>query len=1227
MDDLFNLDDFNEQEISDNVKKPSTSENEKNIENKIEEEEEKKENKNIKENLTQSEENIKTNDHSDQKEENKNENPSEKESNDKIINKFKKESNSDDSDSNEENEGLDNSINEEKDAENDNENENEDSEENSQDKEKEEEIKDLDFQERHKLMRNWAIEDTLDISSFSEIKDPPITFPFELDEFQKRSILRLEKHENVLVCAHTSSGKTVVAEYGIALGKRHSKRVLYTSPIKALSNQKYREFKKKFEDVGILTGDVSINPEAQCLIMTTEILQSSLYKNSELLNQVEWVVFDEVHYINDNERGHVWEEILILLPKGIGIIMLSATVPNYMEFAQWVGEIKEAKVYVQNTLKRVVPLQHLLFIDENNVFKVKEKDSVNIAKIQQAFNYLDKNNKNYGYNKNNKKLKDKEYKFIDNITYFDKFKMIKKQKENWRRKDYYNNKIYKDNYNNYNNNVRSNPKITKMHYKIEEIVDYLDEKDLCPAVIFVFSIKRITEYAKMLSLKNLVDRKQQNEIINFYKSVVNSMPYEDQKIPQVQELEEILPSGIGMHHAGLLPILKETIEVLYSRGLIKILFATTSFSIGLNMPTRTVVFTDLYKFNDTSKCILSSSEYLQMCGRAGRRGIDSIGNVYILLTELSNKNEKDEVIEMLEGKGDDVISKFRICYRTLLSFYSRNIKDMNQFFKESFLESNITQKIPEKIEKIEILKAQQKQLGKMECNYEKEYFENKKKEKNNNSINNNNIFDNNFKSNIKKIDFDIENYPIAEYCKDLNRYKELSRRIFSHEKIYDKIGKIAGRILKVRKEIIKKKKSKNGIQIDDGIYVMLIEAYKGQYFGSLWCLGLNGIIKKKNGSKSYNTDIVVKNGTFGKYKFFYKEYKPEDVIDVYEYPFEVKLKGKKNDAVWKKTKEDYYYIIDRKIFKEALKELDRLNNNNKNLTNLKGIKRDISFANIDFKDLVKDLDFQKDVEERQKILEESRNNKCLNCPNFYEHFKQYQDFEKISNQFDELIKELNPENLEHYKEFQTRQNILQDLKYVNEDNSLTLKGKAAREIGTTDCVLITELLTSDILTSLSDENVIGFISGFASNKNEIELNEPNISREFSSAVKKFVEIYEKIEELEKSYDFQENKYNRRMTFEFSEAMKSWMAGEEFLEILNKTELEEGKLYNLIMRIFLMLEEISNFYSTLGNVEQSKRFLEIKAKLMRGIMGLPSLYLQDKIDIDSIGDRKNKKNKK
>ena len=1222
MDDLFNLEDFNEQEKSDNTNNKSFSsqkDKEKEIEKKTNENE--KNEKDIIINSSHEEENVETKEDSDKKEIVKIENNTQ---NSETIKQFPaKKEGQEDYDSNEEGSESDSDEedkNQKEDKGEENENESEESED-PQEKENEIIIKE-DFQERNKKMQKWAIEDDLDISAFSKIENPPITFPFELDEFQKRSILRLENHENVLVCAHTSSGKTVVAEYGIALGKRNAKRVLYTSPIKALSNQKYREFKKKFGDVGILTGDVSINPDAQCLIMTTEILQSSLYKNSELLNQVEWVIFDEIHYINDNERGHVWEEILILMPRGIGIIMLSATVPNYMEFAQWVGDIKETKVYVQNTLKRVVPLQHQLFVDKDNVFKVKEKDKIYKNRIEQAFNILE-NNK---YGKRDKYyLKDKENEYLDNITYFDKYKI--KKRENWRKRD-----KYQKNYNKKSN--QSNPKITKMHYKIEEIVDYLDNNDLCPAVIFVFSIKRITEYSKMLSLKNLVPRKQQNEISNFFRSVVSTMPPEDRKIPQVKELEEILQSGIGVHHAGLLPILKEAIEVLYSRGLIKILFATTSFSIGLNMPTRTVVFTDLYKYNDTSRVILSSSEYLQMCGRAGRRGIDTIGNVFILLSELSNDNEMDDVIGMLEGKGDDVVSKFRLCYRTLLSFFSRNLKDMNRFFRESFLESNMAQKIPEKLAEIETLKSKQKMLSIMNCPYESDYVENKKKQDINNddsknNENNNIIIDN--KNNIKK-EITIEDYPIADYFRNLNKYKNLSREIFSNQKIYDKLHKFPGRILKVRKDIrapkSKKKRNKGNKgnkgnneapKIDDGIYVMLIHAYtEDNYFGSLWCLGFSGFITGTNKNISYKSDLFVKNGAFGKYKFFYREYKLEDVIEAYEYPFEVKLKGKKNDSFWKKDKDDYYYIIDRPCMKKCLKELARL----KPRGDLELFNSKISFAGMNFKELVKDLDFLQKVEERQKTLEESKSIKYLNCVNFYEHYEQYQKYEEVSANIDKLKGELNPENLAHYHEFEIRLKILQNLEYVNDDNSLTLKGKAAREIGTTDCVIITELLTSDILTSLKDEDVIGFIAGFASNKNEIETNDPNISREFSTAIKKFNEIYTMIYELEKENDFEENKYNRRMTFEFSEAMRSWMAGKDFLEILNLTELEEGKLYNLIMRIFLMLEEISNFYSVLGNVEQSKRFSELKAKLMRGIMAIQSLYLQEKIDIDSIGNERN-----
>lgn len=170
-----------------------------------------------------------------------------------------------------------------------------------------------------KKIKIYAELDQIDVKEYDKL-DLKIKYNFELDDFQKRSIIRIENKQNVLVCAHTSSGKTVVAEYAIAQGKKNQKRVFYTSPIKALSNQKYREFKEKFDDVGILTGDVSINSDAQTLIMTTEILQNSLYKSSNLLNHVEWIIFDEVHYINDQERGHVWEEILILLPQNVSFI-------------------------------------------------------------------------------------------------------------------------------------------------------------------------------------------------------------------------------------------------------------------------------------------------------------------------------------------------------------------------------------------------------------------------------------------------------------------------------------------------------------------------------------------------------------------------------------------------------------------------------------------------------------------------------------------------------------------------------------------------------------------------------------------------------------------------------------------------------------------------------------------------------------------------------------------
>ena len=997
--------------------------------------------------------------------------------------------------------------------------------------------------------QTFAIEDEINISEYSKISPLAIKFPFELDDFQKRSIIRLEKHQNVLVCAHTSSGKTVVAEYGIALGKHNNNRVLYTSPIKALSNQKYRDFKKKFSDVGILTGDVSINPDAQCLIMTTEILQQSLYKNSELLNSVEWVIFDEVHYINDNERGHVWEEILILLPQNIGLIMLSATVPNYLEFAKWVGQIKKTVIYIENTLKRVVPLEHFLFLDTNNIFLAKDKDN-NIYKdnIDKAIKQLDNLRMQSKKNNKKKKIMEREDEFIENILWYEKFKNKSKKKEKFNKK---NNQNYQKNYNkNYND---GKPKITKIHHKIDEIVDYLVNQKETPAVIFVFSIKRITEYAKMLSNTKFIPDKQSLKIQSFFNTcITKTLPPEDINIPQIQETREILKSGIGIHHSGLLPILKEIIEILYSKNLLKILFATTSFSIGLNMPTKTVVFTEIYKFNEDRKEILTSSEYLQMCGRAGRRGIDEVGEVYILLMDPVYKNENNDINEMLTKIGTNVESKFRLSYKTIITFFSRNIKKIEEFFKESFLESLNAQNIPKIMGEIHSLKSSSEQfLNNINCSKQNDVE-------------------------LIKENFDL-------YCK-LEYYNNI---IFNDDYFKETLNS-KGRIIKVFdfEELCEKK--------------VIIVCYYDDYNNEIWTFDIKkiNVIEYENENKKNKNLELKKEGKYKKYVFKYKEYFKKNIIEIYD----DKIIEDNKKLQCNKDNNGYLYF--------NIKDFNYIYNNLKNL-----IETELKPINYT-KKLMHQNEYAQNIEKRAEILSKIKISPCNKCSLYKEHFKEYSKFYEKDTELKEKEKNLNPENLQHYKEFDLRLKILKKLDFVDKDNQVTLKGKAAREISTTDCLIVSELLLSNILEKLTDNEIVGFISGFCSNKNEIDFTlTDKFSNNFQNAVDEFKKINDKIVEIEKSFEFEDNKYDRRITFAISKAMISWMEGKNFNEILQETELEEGKLYNLIMRIYLFLEECINFYGTLGNLTLNEKFTKIKSNLLRGIMAIQSLYLQDNIDID------------
>ena len=461
------------------------------------------------------------------------------------------------------------------------------------------------------------------ISQHKPPEHPARTWPFELDPFQKVSIASIERGESVLVSAHTSAGKTVVAEYAIAQSLKNNQRVIYTSPIKALSNQKYREFAAEFGDVGLMTGDVTINPTATCLVMTTEILRSMLYRGSEIMREVGWVVFDEIHYMRDKSRGVVWEETIILLPDKVRYVFLSATIPNAMQFAEWITKTHNQPCHIVYTDFRPTPLQHYFFPAgaEGIHLIVDEKGNFREDNFQKAMSSIE------------------EKKGSDPADINAKRKGRGKDK-------------------------RTNTGGNKEGSDIYKIVRMIMVKHYNPVIVFSFSKRECEGYALQMSSMAFNDESEKAMVQKVFESAIESLSEEDKTLPQIQHILPLLRRGIGVHHSGLLPILKETIEILFQENLIKVLFATETFSIGLNMPAKTVVFTSVEKFDGISTRYLTPSEFVQMSGRAGRRGLDDRG---IVIMMINDKMEPATAKTIVRGEQDKLNSAFYLGYNMILN--------------------------------------------------------------------------------------------------------------------------------------------------------------------------------------------------------------------------------------------------------------------------------------------------------------------------------------------------------------------------------------------------------------------------------------------------------------------------------------------------------------------------------------------------------------------------------
>ncbi len=454
---------------------------------------------------------------------------------------------------------------------------------------------------------------------------------FTLDAFQEEAIHAIEQNNSVVVSAPTGSGKTLIADYIIDKFKDQAVRIIYTAPIKALSNQKYKDFSREYgEDaVGLMTGDIVINPHAKVLIMTTEIYRNMAVSNDEELRDIAYVILDEIHYINDIERGYVWEESIIYSAPEIRFLCLSATIPNADEFSRWIQAIKKHTVRTIVSNYRNVPLKHLFYDYELGITTAE--------KIREA-------------------VRQPEYHHL-----------VRKRKGPQREK------IPEPNH-----------------------VALIKElgKDKLPCFFFSFSRKDCQQKAQELAKANLFTR--DSSILQQLNAKLNDAPADIAKLASTKILKETISQGIAFHHAGLLPVVKEAVEDFFSKGLIKVLYTTETFAVGINMPAKTVCFASLRKYDGWNFRNLNTKEYFQIAGRAGRRGMDEVG--YVVSMIYRPRFNYEDVKSVTTKDVEPITSQFRLSINTVLNLIEQHSpEDIEKILRLSFYSY---QKFGDKYDKI-----------------------------------------------------------------------------------------------------------------------------------------------------------------------------------------------------------------------------------------------------------------------------------------------------------------------------------------------------------------------------------------------------------------------------------------------------------------------------------------------------------------------------------------------
>ncbi|KDN37581.1 antiviral helicase [Tilletiaria anomala UBC 951] len=953
--------------------------------------------------------------------------------------------------------------------------------------------------------------------------EPAKTYPFTLDPFQATSIHSIQRGESVLVSAHTSAGKTVVAEYAIAQCLKNGQRVVYTSPIKALSNQKYRELQAEFGDVGLMTGDVTINPSASCLVMTTEILRSMLYRGSEIMREVAWVIFDEIHYMRDKERGVVWEETIILLPRQVRYVFLSATIPNAMQFAEWIAQTHQQPCHVVYTDFRPTPLQHYLFpeggdgihlvVDEKGVFREenfqKAMGALSDSKGEDPASASSGKGKRKGQTKKGK------------------------TKEGDQSSDIY--------------------KIVKM----------IMLKNYNPVIVFAFSKRECEALALQMSKLEFNTDDEKEMVATVFNNAIGALSDEDRGLPQIEHILPLLQRGIGIHHGGLLPILKEVIEILFQEGLIKVLFATETFSIGLNMPAKTVVFTSVRKWDGTDFRNLSSGEFIQMSGRAGRRGLDDRGIVIMMFDE---KLEPHSAKEMVKGEADRLNSAFHLGYNMVLNLMRVEGISPEYMLERCFYQFQSAASIP----------GLEKQLDNAQKAHDRRH--------------------------IAHEDLISQIFELKEQLRIL---KSDQQAVVSHPN-YALPFLQPGRLVHVKHagmdfgwgSIVsyqKRAPPAKGRPLDPNT-----SASQGYIVDVLLYLSKDEVTADTvKAGKARPITGVLETGPRAAQQVVMKPCTEEGQGEMVVVP-----------ALLSTVQE----ISGIRIF--LPKDLRPLECREQVRKNLKEVKRRFP-SKVPLLDPVKDMKIDDDgfktlldkvsmIESRIKEISAKFDKKVLDeLEQAYE--EKMQDKAKVA----EIERKVTAaRNVLQLDELKCRKRVLRRLGFTTDQDVVEKKGRVACEISTGDELMLTEMIFNGIFNDLAPEQCAALCSCFVFN--EKSQHEVKLKEELAAPLRVLQETARRIAKVSKEsrLPLNEDEYVKSFKVELMDAVIQWCRGAKFADICKLTDVFEGSLIRAFRRLQELLRQLVEAAKAIGNDELETKFNQSLAMLERqtSIIFSPSLYL-------------------